>query len=134
MREELLDDDLSSHLNEEDATYLQELQQHPPVLQKLAIAFGAYVVVDMVALIRVVLQGGYESAFYLIIWQLLIDALIVFLARTLWKQKNEQALAEQRDFEYNEEILVGQNYRVWQLLGLILLLFSVRVLFFMMIY
>ncbi|MGH1336960.1 MAG: hypothetical protein ACRBFS_12620 [Aureispira sp.] len=131
MREELLDDGIS--IEEEGYVYLQELQKYPPILQKLVLAIGGYVLLDILFMLGQFFLGSY---FFIIgtVFSLLIDGCLIFLMNALWQQKKEQEGAHKQNFEQNEAMFLEYTYKTWSLLGFVFLIIIFRTVFFTWFY
>ncbi|MFK7799622.1 MAG: hypothetical protein AB8E82_19370 [Aureispira sp.] len=135
MKEEILDDTINVH--GEDYVYLEVLERYNPLLGKLAIAFGAYLAIDVLSLVKNIFLTR-DSAFYYsgfsLIFQLLIDVLLIAFTYGIWQQKKTQEAAHKRDFANNETQFLKDHYKSSYLLGFVFLVVMIRTLFFVLLY
>lgn len=135
MKEEILDDAINVH--EEGYVYLKAIERYNPILTKLAVAFGAYLAIDVLSLVKNIFLTRdatfYYSGFSLI-FQLLIDVLLLAFTYGIWQQKNRQEAAYKRDFATNETQFLKDHYKSSYLLGFVFLIVIIRTLFFIFMY
>lgn len=135
MKEEILDDGI--HAEGENYAYLKAIEHYNPILTKLTVALGAYLIIDALSLVRKVLLRGntvfYYNAFSLI-FQLIIDVLLIAFTYRIWQQKKRQEAAYKRDFATNEAQFLEDHYKRYYLLGLVFVAIITRTLLFILFY
>jgi hypothetical protein len=135
MKEEILDDTIN--VEGEDYVYLQVIEHYNPILTKLAVALGVSLMLDILLLVKNVFLRS-DSAFYyngfFMLFQLLIDLILLALAYRIWQQKKRQEQAHQQDFVTNEAHFLEAHYKSAYLLGFVFLAIIIRTLFFILIY
>lgn len=128
MEEELLDD--NNNLGEEEYLYLKELEQHTTILVPLAIIFLIYTLFDSFTVVKFYFSTENVVLIGYIVFRLLINAVIIFIAYHLWQQKEVQSTAHKRNYEQNEQLFLQHQYKIWYLIGLAILIHCSRTVFY----